>query len=242
MAYEKSLCNHFKIVCLNSITTLACNAFYAYYLNLNIFIFFLDTVENFIHSCFWHSDNRNFPAFFPIHFGSGKMFFDTYYGRCNNQPYLEYQATHLCHWLSVCNLWVGESYALLKMPKVCYGGILGALLEGERGRQVENAWAWPRHHHHFHFRFHHRPNHQHRHRVNKRAYSSYIRNAIPLWRTLCQHFVRKSLCKTMPNALALGSEVFQLSLSAFLWFPFLFGYMLPFTFSAVNIFESFQIK
>lgn len=146
--------------------------------------------------------------------------------------------------LTVCVQFVsGRELCLVKNAQSVLWWDFGGVARGrERGRQVENAWAWPRHHHHFHFRFHHRPNHQHRHRVNKRAYSSYIRNAIPLWRTLCQHFVRKSLCKTMPNALALGSEVFQLSLSAFLWFPFLFGYMLPFTFSAVNIFESFQIK
>jgi len=50
-----------------------------------------------------------------------------------------------------------------------------------------------RHHH----RFHHRPNHQLRHRVNKRAYSSYIRNAIPLYVNILHWNLCVRLCQTL---------------------------------------------
>lgn len=104
--------------------------------------------------------------------------------------------THLCVQMCVwASVGLGGSSALLKMPKECKKwDFLRAGLTPDKWKMTG---LWEQNHHHFHHSQNHQ--HQHRHRVNKRAYSSYIRNAIPLWRTLCQHFVRKSLCKTMPG-------------------------------------------
>jgi len=162
---------------------------------LNSLAYFLDRVANFIHNfpwqekfaCVCHSDNWNFSAFFPTLWECKNFLW------CLHRPMQqstvfwvsEKPLVRLCVWVCVCE----KELCLVKNAHRVQKWNSGLWVRLTSGKCLGVA----RHHHHFH----HRPNHQLRHRVNKRAYSSYIRNAIPLYVNILHWNLCVRLCQTL---------------------------------------------